>query len=79
MLARASVYLARLRNFEAVELMSTAIENLVKGEMMQLRPLEHAHSIPQFEYYLRKSYYKTGSLMSNSCQVRGFCRKAIGF
>jgi hexaprenyl-diphosphate synthase len=38
LLARASVALARLRNVEVVELMSTVISNLVEGEMMQRKP-----------------------------------------
>jgi geranylgeranyl pyrophosphate synthase len=73
LLARSSICLARLRSLEAVELMSTAIEHLVKGEVMQMRM--HANNdkkgggISPFEYYLRKNYYKTGSLMANSCKA----------
>ena len=37
-LARACISLARLRNAEVVELISTVIEHLVKGEIMQLKP-----------------------------------------
>ncbi|AWU77455.1 uncharacterized protein C5L36_0D01990 [Pichia kudriavzevii] len=37
LLGRASVCLGRLRNSEVVELMSTAIANLVEGEFMQLK------------------------------------------
>ncbi|CDK29801.1 unnamed protein product [Kuraishia capsulata CBS 1993] len=37
LLARASVALSRLRNTEVVELISTAIANLVEGEFMQLK------------------------------------------
>ncbi|KAJ3077310.1 coq1 putative hexaprenyl diphosphate synthase [Podochytrium sp. JEL0797] len=37
LLSRASVALARLRNLEVVELLSTVIANLVEGEFMQLR------------------------------------------
>ncbi|TYZ62568.1 hypothetical protein PybrP1_004769, partial [[Pythium] brassicae (nom. inval.)] len=69
LLARSSVCLARLRNFEAVELMSTAIEHLVKGEVMQMKNADGRDGITPFEYYLRKNYYKTGSLMSNSCKA----------
>jgi geranylgeranyl pyrophosphate synthase len=104
LLARASVSLARLRNVEVVELLSTVIEHLVKGEVsftghhraaatcplhtteqsmgtgltrrdhppteqvMQSRPLvDDPRSA--LEYYLHKNYYKTGSLMSNSCRA----------
>ena len=38
LLSRASVSLARLRNLEVVELLSTVIEHLVKGEIMQMKP-----------------------------------------
>lgn len=37
LLGRASVAIARLRNIEVVELMSTTIANLVEGEFMQLK------------------------------------------
>ena len=38
LLSRASISLARLRNVEVVELLSTVIEHLVKGEVMQMQP-----------------------------------------
>ncbi len=82
MLARASVSLARLRNVmvfindllkykfmlvcvQVVEIISTVIEHLVKGEIMQMRPSNTNRSA--LNYYLRKNYYKTASLMGNSC------------
>ncbi len=37
LLARASVALARLRSLQVVELMSTVIEHLVRGEVMQMK------------------------------------------
>lgn len=66
LLARASVSLARLRNVEVVELLSTVIEHLVKGEVMQSRPqagklLEEGDGEPgeaALRYYLHKNYYK---------------------
>jgi geranylgeranyl pyrophosphate synthase len=75
LLSRASVALARLRNLDVVELLSTVIEHLVKGEVMQMRPYkfnfdEHSGrsiSSSALEYYLRKNFYKTASLMGNSC------------
>lgn len=67
LLARASVGLARLRCLEVVELMSTVIEHLVKGEVMQMRG-GHLKDCGPLEYYFHKNYYKTGSLMSNSCR-----------
>ncbi|CAM9967883.1 unnamed protein product, partial [Ascophyllum nodosum] len=70
LLARSSMSLARLRSLESVELMSAAIEHLVKarnGEVLQMRPT--ADGSGAFEYYVRKNYYKTGSLMANSCKA----------
>lgn len=64
LLARASISLARLRNIEVVELLSTVIEHLVKGEIMQMRPSQSGSAI---ENYLKKNFYKTASLMGNSC------------
>lgn len=65
LLSRASVSLARLRNLEVVELLSTVIEHLVKGEIMQMKPSVSGRSA--LEYYLRKNFYKTASLMGHSC------------
>ena len=72
LLARASVCLARLRNVSVVEILSTVIEHLVKGEILQMKT-DLGTSDP-FQYYLRKNYYKTGSLIANSlvaCAVLG--------
>jgi geranylgeranyl pyrophosphate synthase len=95
LLARASVCLARLRNLPVVELLSTVIEHLVKGEVLQMRAaiaaavtasspgpaaasvaallgddaaLSHV-SRAAFDMYVRKTYYKTASLMANSCRA----------
>lgn len=76
LLARASIFLARLRNVEVVETMSTIIEHLVRGEVMQLRGSSSSSTTSSYErgssvrlsYYLRKNFYKTGSLMANSCK-----------
>jgi len=65
LLSRASVSLARLRNLEVVELLSTVIEHLVKGEIMQMKGSSTGRSA--LEYYLRKNFYKTASLMGHSC------------
>lgn len=67
LLARASVCLARLRNLEVIEVLSTVIEHLVKGEVMQMKA--DLQGPEAFEYYLRKNYYKTGSLIANSAQA----------
>ncbi|KAK6268449.1 hypothetical protein QUC31_012609 [Theobroma cacao] len=67
LLFRALRTLASLKNTEVVSLLVTAIENLVTGETMQM-----AATIEQrcsMEYYLQKTYYKTASLISNSCKA----------
>jgi len=70
LLARASISLARLRHVEVVECMSTIIEHLVRGEVMQMRGTDSSegNTIERMMYYLKKNYYKTGSLMANSCK-----------
>ena len=62
LLARASISLARLRDVHVVECMSTIIEHLVRGEVMQLSCRDH------LIYYLEKNFFKTASLMGNSCK-----------
>ena len=69
LLARASICLARLRHVQVIETMSTIIEHLVRGEVMQMRgsvPSERNNA--RLVYYLQKNFYKTGSLMANSCR-----------
>lgn len=39
----------------------------LQGEVLQMRPTEDGGGA--FEYYVRKNYYKTGSLMANSCKA----------
>ncbi|KAL1998526.1 hypothetical protein VTN02DRAFT_6017 [Thermoascus thermophilus] len=74
LLGRASVALARLRDFEVTELMATAIANLVEGEFMQLKNTALDESNPVFtedtiSYYLQKTYLKSASLISKSCRA----------
>jgi len=66
LLARASVLLARLENTSVVQIMATALESLVSGEIMQLK--SPPKSLLQMETYLRKSYYKTASLICYACR-----------
>jgi geranyl diphosphate synthase len=83
LLARASMALARLRNVAVVETMSTIIEHLVRGEVMQMKGSvsgsdnnnsnHHNNTTTstknmRLDYYLRKNFYKTGSLMAHSCK-----------
>jgi len=66
LLARASVLLARLENTAVVQIMATALESLVAGEIMQLK--SPPESLLEMETYLRKSYYKTASLICYACR-----------
>ncbi|KAJ8653666.1 hypothetical protein O0I10_010704 [Lichtheimia ornata] len=71
LLARASIALARLRNAECTELMSTCIANLVEGEFMQLKNTRGENGVrtkSTFDYYIEKTYMKTGSLIAQSCK-----------
>jgi geranylgeranyl pyrophosphate synthase len=91
LVGRTSVVLARLRNDNVFEAMSTIIENLVRGEVMQMakmttadntnyslgvNPMINGHggnnstdpNMQRLLYYLRKNFYKTGSLMAHTCR-----------
>ena len=75
LLGRASVALARLRHPEVTELLATVIANLIEGEFMQLRNTALDEARPRFDpastldYYLRKTYLKSASLISKSCRA----------
>lgn len=72
LLGRASVAIARLKNAEVIELLSTTISNLVEGEFMQLDDTSVENSDANradFEYYIHRTYLKTASLMSKSCRA----------
>merc|ERR1712160_87724 len=66
LLARASVLLARLENTAVVQIMATALESLVSGEVMQLK--SSPESMLKMDSYLKKSYYKTASLICYACR-----------
>ena len=80
LLARASVFLARLRNVEVFETMAYIIEHLVRGEVMQMKGVKvvsttssssRSNDVEANERlisYLKKNFYKTASLMANSCK-----------
>ncbi|CAI0544839.1 unnamed protein product [Linum tenue] len=67
LLSRACVALASLRNTEVVSLLATVVEHLVTGETMQMTTTTEQRC--SMEYYLQKTYYKTASLISNSCKA----------
>ncbi|WP_287127830.1 solanesyl diphosphate synthase [Candidatus Cyanaurora vandensis] len=65
--AKSSIYLARLRNLEVVELLSTIIDHFAEGEIRQMQQAFDPDLT--FEDYLLKNFYKTGSLIANSCRA----------
>lgn len=87
LLGRTSAVLSRLGESEVVELIASVISNLVEGEIMQAREVENAAkadgSIPEADrwtLYLRKTYYKTASLMAKAARsavVLGGARTGI--
>ncbi|KAF9625150.1 hypothetical protein IFM89_019364 [Coptis chinensis] len=78
LLSRACVALASLKNTEAswiliivhlqvVSLLAKVVEHLVTGETMQMTTTSEQRC--SMEYYMQKTYYKTASLISNSCKA----------
>ncbi|KAJ4703094.1 Solanesyl diphosphate synthase [Melia azedarach] len=67
LLSRACVALASLKNTEVVSLLATVVEHLVTGETMQMSTT--AEQRFSMDYYMQKTYYKTASLISNSCKA----------
>ncbi|XP_020386825.2 decaprenyl-diphosphate synthase subunit 1 [Rhincodon typus] len=66
-LSAASVALARLGNNTVVSVFTQAIEDLVRGEFMQLGSKENENE--RFGHYLEKTFKKTASLIANSCKA----------
>nr|ASQ40926.1 geranyl pyrophosphate synthase 1 [Pelargonium graveolens] len=67
LLPRACVALAALKNTEVVSLLATVVEHLVTGETMQMTTTSEQRC--SLEHYMQKTYYKTASLISNSCKA----------
>ncbi|KAF7828661.1 Solanesyl diphosphate synthase 3, chloroplastic/mitochondrial [Senna tora] len=67
LLSRACVALASLKNTEVVSLLATVVEHLVTGETMQMTTTSDQRC--SMDYYMQKTYYKTASLISNSCKA----------
>jgi len=66
LLARASIELARLDQPLVIDLMSEVLEELVKGEIMQMR--DSWEFISSMDHYMEKTFSKTGALTANSCK-----------
>ncbi|XP_010670597.1 solanesyl-diphosphate synthase 1, mitochondrial isoform X2 [Beta vulgaris subsp. vulgaris] len=67
LLSRACVALASLKNTEVVTLLAKVVEHLVTGETMQMTTTSEQRL--NMEYYMEKTYFKTASLISNSCKA----------
>jgi decaprenyl-diphosphate synthase subunit 1 len=77
-LSVASIALARIRNEQVVSILSQVIEDLVRGEFMQLGSKENEDE--RFKHYLTKTFKKTASLIANSCKavaVLGNCTEDV--
>ncbi len=67
--AQSSWYLANLNNLDVVKLLSEVIMDLASGEIQQ--GLNRFDTNTSIETYLKKSYYKTASLIANSSKAAG--------
>ncbi len=65
LLARASLLLTRLNDIRIVQIMSEALNSMVQGEIMQVESAPE--DLLSMEFYLKTSYYKTGSLICAAC------------
>ena len=65
LLGRASINLARIGNIEAIDLISTVIEHLAYGEVLQIA----GKGKRDFDYYMKTIFFKTSSLIANSCKA----------
>ncbi|NET00894.1 MAG: solanesyl diphosphate synthase [Sphaerospermopsis sp. SIO1G2] len=72
--AQSSWYLANLDNLEVVKLLSEVIMDLAAGEIQQ--GLNRFDTNLSTETYLKKSYYKTASLIANSAKAAGILSDA---
>ncbi|KAG9120737.1 coq1 putative hexaprenyl diphosphate synthase [Ceratobasidium sp. 392] len=81
LLARASAALARLGDLEVVELVSSMINNLVEGEVAQIEEVFGGGTMmgpalgtigpdaARWNFYLKKTYLKTASLIAKSARA----------
>nr|XP_020458102.1 decaprenyl-diphosphate synthase subunit 1 [Monopterus albus] len=66
-LSAASMALARIGNNMVVKVLCQVLEDLVRGEFMQLGSKENENE--RFKHYLEKTFKKTASLIANSCKA----------
>uniref|UniRef100_A0A8C5WRU2 All trans-polyprenyl-diphosphate synthase PDSS1 n=1 Tax=Laticauda laticaudata TaxID=8630 RepID=A0A8C5WRU2_LATLA len=66
-LSTASLVLARIGNTTVLSLITQVIEDLVRGEFLQLGSKENENE--RFSHYLEKTFKKTASLIAHSCKA----------
>uniref|UniRef100_A0A8C6PDZ8 All trans-polyprenyl-diphosphate synthase PDSS1 n=1 Tax=Nothobranchius furzeri TaxID=105023 RepID=A0A8C6PDZ8_NOTFU len=66
-LSASTMVLARIGNSTVIKLLSQVIEDLVRGEFMQLGSKENQNE--RFKHYLEKTFKKTASLIAHSCKA----------
>jgi len=66
LLARSAVLLAELEDPRVITGMATSIEHLCGGELLQIKSTKN--DLASFDYYIEKTFYKTGSLMAYACE-----------
>ncbi|XP_020845991.1 all trans-polyprenyl-diphosphate synthase PDSS1 isoform X1 [Phascolarctos cinereus] len=66
-LSAASVALARIGNTTIISVLTQVIEDLVRGEFLQLGSKENENE--RFAHYIEKTFKKTASLLANSCKA----------
>ncbi|XP_059182959.1 decaprenyl-diphosphate synthase subunit 1 [Centropristis striata] len=66
-LSAASIAMARIGDNTVVKVFSQVIEDLVRGEFMQMGSKENENE--RFKHYLEKTFKKTASLIANSCKA----------
>ncbi|XP_070842289.1 all trans-polyprenyl-diphosphate synthase PDSS1 [Chaetodon trifascialis] len=66
-LSVASMALARVGNIAVVKMVAEVIDDLVRGEFMQLGSREDEND--RFTHYLEKTFKKTASLIANCCKA----------
>lgn len=67
-LARATQILCSIGRPSVISVMALIIEDLVKGEFMQMTSGGEKENAGQFDEYMAKTYSKTASLFANSCK-----------
>ncbi|XP_062067150.1 all trans-polyprenyl-diphosphate synthase PDSS1 isoform X4 [Lepus europaeus] len=75
-LSAASIALARIGNTAVISILTQVIEDLVRGEFLQLGSKENENE--RFAHYLEKTFKKTASLIANSCKAVCLCPRMPG-